>query len=648
MTAINTGTLKLAAATGNSIASSPTITVKSGAILDVTGLNGGAITLAGGQTLAGGGTVAGGVVASPYSIVAPGMDTLAVGSLNMASGSVYDYQFSSTAAHGMVSVNTTGGLTINGGGFNLYNQGTTTPFAGPGTYRVLQYSGALGGFGTSALSVLNQLPGTSYKFSSSPNEVDVTIQPNPASRDPGTCPVPPNLNSTDQLAVWSNGSWQPVTPGSISGKVHILVHGWAKGEWSWVDSNGDSSARAWNAIDPNSGKNWFQPFTDLAGAISADTCGKDTILAYSWIYQSATINSDAAAVLSAAKATSAGLTLSNQLQAAFGTNSVDLQFIGHSHGAKVATVAAEQLEKSPADHVDQLTLLDSPEATPFGIAANSLGVELGKLAAVAGPKTVFVDNYVSCFGSAYSSTGSVNVVNVNLDPFPTDLTNAHGYPIGWYANSASQSTPHAYNVGIDWSPLVNSTSCPGSLQWSQQWKDVLGGPDYSKELNLVPGTSPPPLPMTLARAVSDLTTLGTTYGVTGIPGGFDFVKHSPQYLDSTFTTSSTDIALQFNYQFIQPGQGDQLAVWIDNELRFSVMGELVGTEAQVGYFDISDLAPGIHVMTFALEDFGSAPAEFTVTNLEVVSIPEPSTLALLAAGLFGLLTYAWRRRRQPV
>ena len=108
----------------------------------MTGLNGGAITLASNQTLAGNGTVIGGVVAANGSHVAPGIGTLTVGSLNMTSGSIYNYQFNSTPANGLINVSTAGGLTINGGGFNLYNQGSTTPFATPGTYTLLQYSGS--------------------------------------------------------------------------------------------------------------------------------------------------------------------------------------------------------------------------------------------------------------------------------------------------------------------------------------------------------------------------------------------------------------------------------------------------------------------------------------------------------------------------
>ena len=32
-------------------------------------------------------------------------------------------------------------------------------------------------------------------------------------------------------------------------------------------------------------------------------------------------------------------------------------------------------------------------------------------------------------------------------------------------------------------------------------------------------------------------------------------------------------------------------------------------------------------------------------NVRLTSVPEPSTLALLASGLFGLVAYAWRKRK---
>jgi len=42
---------------------------------------------------------------------------------------------------------------------------------------------------------------------------------------------------------------------------------------------------------------------------------------------------------------------------------------------------------------------------------------------------------------------------------------------------------------------------------------------------------------------------------------------------------------------------------------------------------------------------GGADRPFVVDNLSFQAVPEPSTLALLAAGAIGLLGYGWRRRR---
>jgi hypothetical protein len=79
----------------------------------------------------------------------------------------------------------------------------------------------------------------------------------------------------------------------------------------------------------------------------------------------------------------------------------------------------------------------------------------------------------------------------------------------------------------------------------------------------------------------------------------------------------------------------------------------------LGYFKTNDPTTPVWVKTFNVSgtgnlDPGAAIGVYTdmrgngnvrFDNLRMDVVPEPSTLALLAAGLFGMLAYAWRKRR---
>jgi autotransporter-associated beta strand protein len=116
-TTINSGTLKLTTALNNNIASSPKITVGSGAILDVTGvgIGVGGFNVVSGQTLAGSGTVNGAVTVSPGGILAPGssIGTLRIASLTMAATSIYDMEIGASLAADKVVV--TGDVSLTAG-----------------------------------------------------------------------------------------------------------------------------------------------------------------------------------------------------------------------------------------------------------------------------------------------------------------------------------------------------------------------------------------------------------------------------------------------------------------------------------------------------------------------------------------------------
>jgi autotransporter-associated beta strand protein len=144
---VNAGTLALANASGSATGS-------------------GDITVAAGATLSGTGAAAGTASFGNNAILTPGLNgvgSLTLGGLTLNTGAVVNLEFDG-GANDQVVTTATGGLTINGGGVNLYAAGGVSPLTAPGTYNLIQYAGTIQGAGPSALSVLNTQPGYAYTF----------------------------------------------------------------------------------------------------------------------------------------------------------------------------------------------------------------------------------------------------------------------------------------------------------------------------------------------------------------------------------------------------------------------------------------------------------------------------------------------------
>ena len=152
----------------------------------------GGVTVTSGGTLEGTGIITGVVTNLSGGIVVPGalasgngtIGTLTVGGLNFNPGALLNFAFYSTPANDHLVVSTPGGLTLNGGAVNLYQSGGTIAYITPGTYNLIQYTGAIGGTGLDSTwttlsagnpHVANAQAGLAYAFNTSGGWLNVTI-----------------------------------------------------------------------------------------------------------------------------------------------------------------------------------------------------------------------------------------------------------------------------------------------------------------------------------------------------------------------------------------------------------------------------------------------------------------------------------------
>ena len=269
-TLISGGTLVLGS--GATIPNSSSISVANGATLDVTASGFTVGTL---QTLTGAGTVSGAVTNNgKITPGSSGVGTLTIGLLTMSVGSTLDFEFPVSGANDLVNVTTSGGVTLNGGAFKLYQTGTTTAFTQNGTYNLVQYSGTLNG-SVANLSVANGQTGKTYVFSANGTYVQLTI---------GDAPTP-EYWGVDANGSWSTaGNWNPTTIPN----VQFASANFGGGSTTFtgphtvtLDGNNIIGSLTFNTVQPftiNQGSSGSLLFDNGNGtALITDTLGNHTV-----------------------------------------------------------------------------------------------------------------------------------------------------------------------------------------------------------------------------------------------------------------------------------------------------------------------------------------------------------------------------------
>jgi len=445
--------------------------------------------------------------------------------------------------------------------------------------------------------------------------------------------LPKCYTSIERLAKWDGASWVPVTSGELSsGNIHVLVHGWGPGLKTFAENGG----KIWNANDPitNEANNQesYNRYTQAAQSIKSVAPG-DTVVLFNWLDMSATEGSLTKASKSRDNTDEAAADLADALKSACDFNSSfngKIQLFGVSHGARVAAFATKLLYNdgnAGSVVIDQLTFADSPELGFKNIGGpNELDKILPNIKIGRDSNSTFVDNYYASFlGRSYSFD---DLVNVKLNPDPQlIIENKHSYPLDWY----SSASVLASNLAVGWSPLLGDVY--QSLASNYEQDSLINGEfEPSKEFALKESGTSNYLPVQL-RSNMNLATLLTQGTVAEILNGKLLTEASPSFWHTSFSKGVNDTTLEFSYQFLNPGDGDQLGIWIDDELRFIITGALVETEILMSDIDISDLSVGDHILSVALHNYGDANASVKVFDFTMISIPEPSSLYLLCVAI---------------
>lgn len=479
--------------------------------------------------------------------------------------------------------------------------------------------------------------------------------------------------------------WVAVSPNdsNLKGNVYVVAHGFAYGYQAMVKANstpGDplkwwetqdtslpqspGSANASEMFDADPG---ITPSGLASAILAADP--KAVVLAYSWL-------EDAAYDYITGNATSEAFThmngvrlaraLETALPTSFHSDGGNLHLIGHSHGSKVATVAAVTLQRfaNPNLGVAHLTILDSPEDSPASSlageavfetnASNSLWYFLGALKIGRSSGSTFVDNYISYldndigpiqgFDPLTASTTNKNlqqIVDVDITAGPSVLDlgkeDSHSYAFNWYSGAAQKWDQNPKpEVVLGGQPVLKPDPTNLAGHYAQSWTT-----NTEPQFALTPG--PQSKPTTNTQSItSTFTTLtltgqqktkGVTYDSTMVKlkdDGTNTESFSGKFVPVGGLFSSTTFSgISFNYQFTNPGANDQLLINVNtgyfgaNELHYVMNSTVAGGDEYFATLSLGSLAHERNgtIQIELVPGPGSTGAEVKIYNLQQYTIP---------------------------
>ena len=471
----------------------------------------------------------------------------------------------------------------------------------------------------------------------------------------------------------SVSDWQPLVANDprLSGKnVYVAVHGWATDYAGVPALNGTATdpLKWWETIDYASLKTASKPLTEpvaaymFLGQVGESIDGKPgvpvspaglawqlkqsdpdaVILIYSWVDDSAQTMpapSEAATALNGARLAKA---LEEVLPSTSGPRGLHL--LGHSHGSKVATVAATLL-RGQGTTVNQLTIFDSPEQGPSVTefnATNDLWYFLSALSIDRGQAsgTTFVDNYISSLdrqlgliqGYDPYSIPAVKVSTLQqiadvtldakklmpqnpsaLDPF------AHRYAPAWYAGgSAAWTANPAPTVANQWSPLVTNPAVQRPVAGSslQAWRSS-ADPQFALTGSATANTAkydPTPTALSLSQVVKPFTPRPPFDGTVTLAGNGQGQTVTKAYTFKTPSLSSTvSFGISFNLQFTAYEADDQLQITVNTGL---------GSDQKLVYvMTAKQLDETAGLATLALGSLAKFPGLFNTKQIEFSLVP---------------------------